>query len=901
MEKDNYSYFGGVSHLSKVLKKLKANNWEEMIGVVFNTPHVHKMGKEAFFALLKRYEEEPATSPKKAEYKEAFKAAQIDAPFLKGFTYKANDVGVYLGEPGMMEKVSMVILDIDNSAQARPLVTSPDNLSKYLYPLNFVAYTTMRSTPENPRLRVIVPTDKNVPTTAYIGLVRYVASKLGISITDDDPASTQLNHNFKVPVVFKDTDTDIDHPVIASRSSGVYLNTEVLQGMMPRITAETVDTKLLKMDNKREKLLGFTIEHATEALGFLDIADDRAEWIKIGMLLKHQFGNSNEAFDLFHKWSQVGRGKSKYSGEQDCRATWNSFSENPTDRIPVTAATLVQMAVLAGWDYKKAVQASQEAVVSWLRDPKRTKEELIGEGMRKIVSIPIITRLEKDVIIEEIRLALKAKGSAIGKPSLVREYDRLTRSAEKSYIESINAVNESDIPKWARGWIYVAGTGEEGIIDQFYHYACDRRYNRSTLDATYSVFLTQQGTDIKNPDATPVPVVRPSDYLLQGIRIPRVDGFRYRPDIDDKIIELDNKRYVNSYRKSYPQENLEYAEAAGVLLKKHLKALIGNDDIERRYLDFHAYIVQNPGKKINWMPIIQGTKGAGKSSMHRIMVQCLGVTNCKSLKGEDLINDRNTAWAEGAQWVCIEEMRMPGHNRMAVAEKLKPYITDAYIGIRKMYTDNYTIENVTNYGGTTNHTEPIHVDSDERRYFIINSVLQCREDKEALVASGHYGELYGMLNDHPGAYRAFLLHHKISDDFNPYGDAPVTEAFKTLVSEGRSEIQMLVDDVIDSGDTTLTKRIFLVENMLQRVQQACRTQYVKKDVVNAIRALGFVNIMQGTTDPRVTLGSNRFLVYAHKSELKDKLAPTAKEIEQAIRQSEAAGNPQAFKLRTPKL
>jgi putative DNA primase/helicase len=80
------------------------------------------------------------------------------------------------------------------------------------------------------------------------------------------------------------------------------------------------------------------IERAAAALFHLDLGCPREEWIRAGMAAKA----AGLSFDEFHDWSASA---GNYAGERDCRAVWQSFSNNGT----VTANSLFAMAYAQGW------------------------------------------------------------------------------------------------------------------------------------------------------------------------------------------------------------------------------------------------------------------------------------------------------------------------------------------------------------------------------------------------------------------------------------------------------------------------------------------------------------------------------------------------------------------------
>lgn len=89
--------------------------------------------------------------------------------------------------------------------------------------------------------------------------------------------------------------------------------------------------------------LGLTLTQADGALDVLDPDMPREPWRNHGMALHHEFGGSDEAFELWDTWSQK---SAKYPGRNGLLAQWESFGRR--DGRPVTARSLIKAANAAG-------------------------------------------------------------------------------------------------------------------------------------------------------------------------------------------------------------------------------------------------------------------------------------------------------------------------------------------------------------------------------------------------------------------------------------------------------------------------------------------------------------------------------------------------------------------------
>ena len=81
------------------------------------------------------------------------------------------------------------------------------------------------------------------------------------------------------------------------------------------------------------------IDRARDALNHIDAGCARDEWVRLGMAAK----SAGLEFDDFNTWSATA---GNYSGENECRTVWKSFS----DAGGVTPATLYGTAFAQGWN-----------------------------------------------------------------------------------------------------------------------------------------------------------------------------------------------------------------------------------------------------------------------------------------------------------------------------------------------------------------------------------------------------------------------------------------------------------------------------------------------------------------------------------------------------------------------
>lgn len=79
----------------------------------------------------------------------------------------------------------------------------------------------------------------------------------------------------------------------------------------------------------------------SELLPHLSADCSRDEWLRVAMGIMHQLGKTNEARELVREWSAMS--KTKYN-EGDFDTMWRSLKPDPLGKIPVTLASVIEMA-----------------------------------------------------------------------------------------------------------------------------------------------------------------------------------------------------------------------------------------------------------------------------------------------------------------------------------------------------------------------------------------------------------------------------------------------------------------------------------------------------------------------------------------------------------------------------
>lgn len=260
---------------------------------------------------------------------------------------------------------------------------------------------------------------------------------------------------------------------------------------------------------------------------------------------------------------------------------------------------------------------------------------------------------------------------------------------------------------------------------------------------------------------------------LQSVNEMFSDGFEqydyltYEPG-KELILKDEHGTYFNTWR----DPNIEPVGGDISIFLLHLEYLFPDEEGRKIVLDFLAFIVKFPGKKIRWALIIQGKEfGTGKSFLADVMKVILGAFNVTSPSMEE-IQGKFTHWQKNCQLIVIEELMALG--RRELVNKLKPMIVSPTARIREMHKTEYDQPNRYNILCFSNHPDPIPLEEGDRRYAVVKTDAVPKD-------KAYYDALFGWLEKPEAAQHLlhYFLQHNVSD--MNHSRAPMTQAKQDII------------------------------------------------------------------------------------------------------------------------
>lgn len=217
-------------------------------------------------------------------------------------------------------------------------------------------------------------------------------------------------------------------------------------------------------------------------------------------------------------------------------------------------------------------------------------------------------------------------------------------------------------------------------------------------------------------------------------------------------------------------------------------------------LAWMAALVQYPGQKFQWAPVLQGTKGNGKSFIGQALSYCVGRQYAHSPKPDKLAGQFN-GFLLDKLLIVVEEMHM--FARRETLEKLKDYITGAWQEVERKGVDSRMVESFANWIFFTNHKDAVIVERDDRRFAVI---FTAQQDEDDVTKCGMGGEYFPRLWDWARAggfacIRGYLARHPIPEALNPATlaqRAPKTTSRDEAIESSFGVVEQIILDAIEA-------------------------------------------------------------------------------------------------------
>lgn len=282
----------------------------------------------------------------------------------------------------------------------------------------------------------------------------------------------------------------------------------------------------------------------------------------------------------------------------------------------------------------------------------------------------------------------------------------------------------------------------------------------------------------------------------QTYRPPHASGTCFRPDLPHgDLVDNQGEWYVNTYLPA----DVACVPGSVDLFLDHMRRLLPDQRDRDILLAYMAAVVQYPGIKFAWAPVIQGTPGNGKTLLSTVLSEAVGRKYTVSPTKKQLDKEFNS-WMADKILVTIEDITV----RRDLLEEFKTIITGKVASIEMKGVDAEMRDVCCNFIFNCNPKDGVPKTSDDRRYAPFFTAQQSPEDlaRDGMTGS-YFMRLYGWLKQ--GGYAAithFLRTYEIPDSLNPTTEcqrAPDTSSTREAITVGRGAIEQEILEAIEEG------------------------------------------------------------------------------------------------------
>lgn len=324
----------------------------------------------------------------------------------------------------------------------------------------------------------------------------------------------------------------------------------------------------------------------------------------------------------------------------------------------------------------------------------------------------------------------------------------------------------------------------------------------------------------------------------QIFRCPVVDSIAFKPSLPTgEIVTRHGRTYVNTYV-PIPVD-IKQGDPSPFL--NHVAKLYPDQRDQQIILSYMISLVQNPGKKFQWCPVLQGTPGSGKTTLLRCLVEAVGDHYFYKPKSTELDAKFNAGF-RGKLLVGVEEVHI--NDRRETVDAIKDIITDTRIAYEAKGLDQEMGDNVANWFMFTNHRDAIPKNKNDRRFSVF---LGAHQEVEDLIRDGMDGDYFQRLYrwlEHEDGYKivAHYLHTATPvAQFDPAGDcvrAPDTSTTGEAIAESRGAVEQEINEAIEAERRGF-KGGFIGSGALEQLLKDHRRNISPRAKGAAMRNLGY--------------------------------------------------------------
>lgn len=256
-------------------------------------------------------------------------------------------------------------------------------------------------------------------------------------------------------------------------------------------------------------------------------------------------------------------------------------------------------------------------------------------------------------------------------------------------------------------------------------------------------------------------------------------------DFDNKVL---NTFQLSEFMKREPRP----VDKCPPTIFKFIHHALGSDlEITEHFLNWTACILQTRDRTLtSW--VLHGTQGTGKGVVvDKILRPIFGFGQTTVRRMEEFKQPYN-AYMRQCFLVCVDEVQTRSLlDESGVMANIKNFITEPMITIRQMYASPVEVRNYTNWIFSSNKSDPIQIDREDRR----TNVAKYQPEKFYKTAAdlAKWPQDLAKINKELQSFHDYLFHFKVD----------ATAAATPLITEDRTALIAIGENAIDTVSNAL--------------------------------------------------------------------------------------------------
>lgn len=286
------------------------------------------------------------------------------------------------------------------------------------------------------------------------------------------------------------------------------------------------------------------------------------------------------------------------------------------------------------------------------------------------------------------------------------------------------------------------------------------------------------------------------EALTSG-RVMKVDKLDYAPKMP-AIFTEGGVTYGNSWSDSSEVQG-EYGDVEFWL--DHFNVM-GWSEHRKHLLQWIAFTIQHPDKKINHMITLGSSEGCGKDFLLYPLTKALG-NNSTTISGDELLENFND-FLLGTKFLLVNETELGDHkDAQTLNAKLKPLAAapPERLRVNQKGVKKVEVRNVLSVAMTTNSQLPFRLSGQSRRIFAIWSDLNTRDASGQMTKGwlAYWQHRWDWMKNGGFKHCIHYLRNSVDlSDFNPGAPPIVTEFLRDIQEASKPAQQQTIEAFIDN-------------------------------------------------------------------------------------------------------